>query len=80
MKPKEFQLAKKEIQGIGWDHFVSMDKYFFLDKEAIEVTLLNNFDKRCLWVLKSKDSRLNLIDSVSIHGQKMFLLKNKIVF
>jgi len=71
MNPKQFQEAYKNIERSGWDHFVQLDKYFFLNKESILETINENKDESLL-ILKLKDSNYNLVDSIEVHGERLF--------
>lgn len=75
IKPGEFQRAYKQIDGLGWDHFIQLDKYFFLPRANImERSIRSN--KNNLLILKTKDPDHKLIDSVSVHFEKLFFYTN----
>jgi len=74
MHPRQFQNAYKRIDGVGWDHFIQLDKYFFLDKESITKATVKN--KKDLLIFKSKQTNYLLIDSVDVHHEKMFFYAN----
>lgn len=73
--PEQFQNAYKQIEGDGWDHFIQLDKYFFLNKEDIVKYSINN-NKKNLLILKSKTTHYKLIDSVVVYNEKLFFYAN----
>ena len=62
--PAQFQGATKQIRNIGWDHFIQLDKYFFLKRNQIEEIAQQSGDKN-LYVLLARNNSLKLIDSLN---------------
>ena len=76
--PKQFQDANKKIEKIGWDHFVQLDKYFFLNKEAI-LDSINRNKEKSLFILKFKNYKYDLIDSIELYDEKLFFYSNTFI-
>jgi 4-amino-4-deoxy-L-arabinose transferase-like glycosyltransferase len=69
ISPIRFQQTTKKYtdNGFGGDHFTQLDKYYFLRKSEIDSALINQKESSLL-VLRSKNQKLNLIDSLNSEG------------
>ena len=65
MHPVEFQKAKKRIKlrVAGWDHFVQLDKYYFITRAEIEKIAQESLGKN-LYVLQTPSNRYKLLTTI----------------
>jgi len=72
--PLAFQKMQKENDGVGWDHFKRVGTFHFVDSTTV-IKHLNSPKSVNLGILKVKISGHSLIDSVGIHGEKLFFYR-----
>jgi len=71
IKPQDFQRAAIKVEAGGWDKFEKMDKYYFLDKEAI-ATRIKAVPVESLILLNARTTAYQLVDSVQYLDEKMY--------
>ena len=69
--PRKFQLATKKIEGDVWDHFIQLDKYYFLCRADID-KITSNITEKKLFVLQSRTSNYTLLDSINTSGKRIY--------
>jgi 4-amino-4-deoxy-L-arabinose transferase-like glycosyltransferase len=71
IKPQDFQRANIKMEVGGWDKFEKMDKYYFLDKEAIAARV-KAVPVESLILLNARTAAYQLVDSVQYLNEKMY--------
>lgn len=62
-KPAQFQAAYKNYEAWGWDHFIQLDKYWFLNKTALD-TISPKPGRKELFVMLDNIPARKMIDSL----------------
>jgi hypothetical protein len=74
IRPEDFKRMFKYNDGQGWDHLTRLDKFQFIDKDAV-IAKMKNTSSSALYVLRYKVDGFPLLDSLRMNNNHLYFYK-----